>query len=175
MIRSDYLKENKEITKKLREMPALKSFKDEDLQGILEISKVIKYEPGELIIEEGQYDNWIYFIISGKVGIQKQGEIITVLKRAGDLFGEMGIIDGSPRSASIMAIDETTCLAMDASYMDRLEGNDKVAFSYILYRVFAEILVNRLRIADEAFIKAKDENSILRAEINNLKAELNKK
>lgn len=135
---------------------------------------MIKYEPGELIIEEGEYDNWIYFLISGKVDIQKRGETISVLKRRGDLFGEMCIIDGSPRSASIVAIDETVCLAMDASYIDRLEGNNKVAFSSILYRVFAEILANRLRIADEELVKAKDENAMLRIELNKLRNELNK-
>lgn len=64
---------------------------------------MISYDPGEVLIKEAQYDNWIYFLMSGKVGIQKQGEIIAVLKRMGDLFGEIGIIDGSPRSASIVA------------------------------------------------------------------------
>ena len=174
MIASDYLKENREIIQKLRAIPALKSFNDKDLGDILKLSKLIKYEPGELIIKEGQYDNWIFFLISGKVGIQKQGETISVLKRKGDLFGEMGIIDGSPRSASIMAIDETACLGVDASCMDRLEGEDKAAFTYILYRAFAEILASRLRIADEELVKTKDENAALRVELKNFKAQLNK-
>ncbi|MBA7649859.1 hypothetical protein ES703_57658 [subsurface metagenome] len=169
MIGSGYLKENKEIIQKLRKIPALDFFKDEDLQGILKLSRMIKYEPGELIIEEGRYDNWIYFLISGKVRIQKKGETITVLNRRGDLFGEMGIIDGSPRSASVVAVDETVCLAMDASYTDRLKESDRVAFNSILYRVFAEILVNRLRIADEELVKAKAENAMLRAELNKLR------
>jgi len=171
---SGHLKENEEIIQKLRNIPTLDSFRDEDLQGILKLSKTIKYDPGELIIEEGKYDNWIYFLISGKVRIEKQGETIAVLKRRGDLFGEMGIIDGSPRSASVVAIDETVCLAVDASYMDRLVGNEKITFASILYRVFAEILVNRLRIADEELVKAKAENAVLRAELSKLRNEPNK-
>ena len=171
---SDYLKEDMETIQKLRELPPLMSFSDENLRGILKLSKMITYEPGELIIEEGKYDNWIFFLISGKVGIQKQGETIAVLQRKGDIFGEMGIIDGSPRSASIMAIDKTVCLAMDASYMDRLEGDEKITFNYILYRLFSEILVNRLRIADEQLVKAKNENAVLKAENNRLRDELNK-
>ncbi len=174
MLASDYLKENTEIIQKLRELPPLDPFSDENLRGILKLSKLITYEPGELIIEEGKYDNWIFFLISGKVGIQKQGEIIAVLQRKGDIFGEMGIIDGSPRSASIMAIDKTVCLATDASYMDRLKGDEKIAFDYILYRLFSEILVNRLRIADEELVKAKQENTALNTENNRLRDALNK-
>lgn len=73
-----------------------------------------------------------------------------------------------------MADDETVCLAMDASYTDRLKGNDRVAFNSILYRVFAEILDNRLKIADEELVKAKAENAMLRAELNKLRNKPNK-
>ena len=103
---SGYLKESDEIIQKLRSLPILDSFNDKDLRGILKLSKMIQYEPGEQIIREGQYDHWIYFLVKGKVGVQKLGQTITVLRRTGDLFGEMGIIDGSPRSASIVAIDD---------------------------------------------------------------------
>jgi CRP-like cAMP-binding protein len=172
MIEPGYLKDNEELIEKLKTMPTLKFFKDKDLKGILELSRMMKYEPGDLIIEEGQYDDWIYFLIYGKVGIQKEGETIGVLKRRGDIFGEMGILDGSPRSASIIAIDETVCLSIDASYTDRLSEGDKVAFNCILYHVFAQILASRLRIAGEELVKAKDESAILRAEVNRLKAGL---
>ena len=74
----------------------------------------------------------------------------------------MGVIDGSARSASVYAIDETVCLAIDASYIDRLSGNGKLAFCYILFRVFAECLANRLRLTDEELIKAKEEITRLR-------------
>ena len=161
---SEYLKDNKEIIQKLRKIPTLDFFEDKDLEGLLKSSKAIKYESGELIIREGQYDNWIYFILSGKIGIQKEGETIGVLKRQGDIFGEMGIIDGSPRSATIVAIEETACLAIDASYANQLSGNDRVAFKCILYQVISQVLAARLRLADKELVNLKDENSMLKAE-----------
>lgn len=160
--------ENNEIIQKLREITALKFLKEEDLKGLLKSSKMIRYEPGELIIEEGKYSSWIYFLITGKVGIEKKSEVISILKRRGDLFGEMGIIDKSPRSASIIAIDSSVCLAIDASYSNKLEGTDKTAFNAILYRIFAEVLAERLRETDEALVKIKDENAMLRSEIKKL-------
>ena len=170
---SDYLKDNNAIIKQLRAIPALNSFKDDDLRGILKLSRMIKCEPGEKIIEEGEVDNLIYFLVSGEVGIEKEGETITILKRRGDLFGEMGIIDGSPRSASIVAIEETACLAVDASYVDQLKGDEKMAFTAILYRVFSEILASRLRDADIQLVKEREEKIRLQAEIKKLKSQLN--
>ena len=164
MIESDYLKDSINFFEKLRKMPTLDAFSEKDLKGLLELSKIRKYEPGELILEEGLYDCWIYFLVSGKIRVVKHNKDLSVLRRTGDVFGEMGIIDGSPRSASVYAVDETVCLATDASYIDRLSGNDKIAFSYILYRIFSEILANRLRLTSEELIKTKEENERMKGE-----------
>ncbi len=162
MIESDYLKDNMSYVEKLEKMPSLAAFSEKDLIGLLELSKIQKYEPGELILEEGVYDSRIYYLVSGKIRVVKHDEDLSVLSRTGDVFGEMGIIDGSPRSASVSAVDETVCLATDASYIDRLSGSDKIAFSYILYRIFSEILANRLRLTSEELIKVKEENERLK-------------
>ena len=164
MIESEYLKDNMKFLQKLGQMPTLDAFPEEDLKGILQVSKIRKYKPRELILEEGFFDCWIYFLVSGKVRVVKHGEDLSVLRRTGDVFGEMGIIDGSPRSASVYAVDEVVCLATDASYIDRLTGNDKVAFCYVLYRIFCEIMANRLRITNDELIKAKEEIKNLRSE-----------
>jgi len=158
MIESDYLKDNIKQFERLRRMPNLDDFPEERLKGLLQLSKIRKYEPGELILQEGHLDSWIYFLISGKVRIVKHEEELGILDRTGDVFGEMGIIDGSPRSASVAAIDETVCLATDFSYIDRLTGDDRVAFWYVLYRVFSEMLANRLRLTSEELIRVKEEN-----------------
>ncbi len=162
MIESDYLKDNINILKKLRKIPTLDAFSEKDLKGLMELSKIRKYEPGELILKENNYDCWIYFLVSGKIRIEKHGKDLSVLERTGAIFGEMGIIDGSPRSASVYAINEAVCLATDISYIDRLSGKDKIAFSYILYRIFSEILANRLRETSEELIKVKKENERLK-------------
>ena len=94
--------------------------------------------------------------------IEKDRKELTVLDRGGDIFGEMGVIDGSARSASAYAVDKAVCLATDFSYIDRLSGNDKMAFGYMLYRIFSESLANRLRLTTEELIKVKEENKRLR-------------
>ena len=163
MRESDYLTDHYQFLQKLRQIPTLEAFSEDDLKRFLELSKVRKYQAGEVILTEGFFDNWIYFLVSGQVKIIKHGETLGMLRQAGDIFGEMGVIDGAPRSASVYAVDDTVCLATDASYIDRLSTNDRVAFCYVLYRIFCEILVHRLRLANEELIKVKEENKRLKS------------
>ena len=95
MIESDYLRDNISYVERLGKMPSLADFSEKDLKGILELSKIRKYEPGEVILDEGVFDSWIYFLISGKIKVIKHDESLSILRRTGDVFGEMGIIDGS--------------------------------------------------------------------------------
>jgi len=157
MLESDYLGDNMRFLEKLRQIPTLDAFPEEELKGVLRLSKIVKYDDGEQIIEEGHEDKRIFFLVSGKTRVAKHDEVLSYLKRTGDVFGEMGIIDGSPRSASVCAMGETVCLVADASQVGRLSGKDRLVFGYVLYRIFAEILANRLRITSKELIAAKEE------------------
>jgi len=157
MSESDRQHGNEELIHYLSQLPALHSFEEKDLEGLVRMSEVRKYEPGEFIIDEKFNDNWIYFLISGIVRIVKEGKEIRVLRKSGEIFGEMAVIDGSERSASAYAIDETVCLALDASYMDRLSETERSVFYSILYKTFSEILAERLRLTTEELVMAKEE------------------
>ncbi len=166
MIESEYLSDDNGLIEKLRKMSTLKDFQVEHLKGMLRLSKIKKYDPGELIIEEGANDSWVYFLVSGKVKVVKHGVEINILDQTGEVFGEMGMLDSTARSASIYAMSETVCLATDASYLDRLPDNDRIAFTCVLYHVFAEILSNRLRAMNEELVKVKEENLSLKSQLN---------
>ncbi len=173
MSKSGNIQGNEEIIQKIRAITPLKFIRDDDLKGLLRSSRMIKYDPGEIIISEGDNSSWIYFLITGEAGIKKEGEIIGSLRRCGDLFGEMGIIDNSPRSATIVALASTVCLAIDTSYAEKLKGHEKNAFNSILYRIFAEILADRLRKMDEEMLRVKNENYRLITEIEMMKSGTN--
>ncbi len=160
------VKENLEILEKLKNVPVLHSFGKRDMNKVLSFSNVKKYSAGETIIEEGSYDNWIYFLINGNVRIIKNGGEIDALKRTGDVFGEMCVIDGCPRSASVQAIDDVTCLATDVSFMDRLFNEDKVAFCSIFYQMVAEVLAGRLRETSNELARYKEELQRLKSTNN---------
>ncbi len=157
------LQNHDELIQKVKKMATFRSFEKKDFYRILNFSKIREYEPGETILEEGSYDNWIFFIISGKVRVVRHDREIGVLGRTGDIFGEMGIIDGSARSASVSALEKTICLATDISFIDRLTGEDRLAFTAILYQLLAEILAVRLRTTSEELVRAREEIAALKS------------
>lgn len=145
MKETDYLIGNMKILEDLKKMPVFEPFSQEELTTMLNMSKLRIYRSGETIIQEGNIDPWVYFLVSGRIKISKKGETVTVIRRQGDIFGEMRFIDNAPRSASAHAEGDTVCIAVDSEYVEKLTGKDKIAFGYILYRVISEILAERLR------------------------------
>ena len=120
-----YYKDNSELINKLRQIPILEQFTEADFRELLQMAKLLEYEPGELILEEGSHDNWIFYLVSGKTKIVKNGKELVTLRRIGDVFGEMGIIGGTIRSATVQAIDKTICLATDISNIDQLPSEKR--------------------------------------------------
>ncbi len=155
MQESTFLDRNIEFIENIKKIPVLEPFNDEELERLIEMSKIRRYRPGECIVKEGQSDTWLYFLMYGQVRIVKNGKDVAILKRRGDIFGEMGAIDSGRRSASAYAIQDTVCLATDIFYIEKLTGNEKIAFGYVLYRLIAEILARRLRQTTDALIRAK--------------------
>ncbi len=173
MKESKYLKVNEENLKKFLSIPVLKEFETKDLEGLLKVSKIRHYDAKEVIMKEGEKDSIIFFLLSGSVKVCKNNQVITVLKRIGDMFGEMSLISGEAyRSASIYTAEASDCLAIETSYIDRLTGNEKIAFSDVLYKSVAGILVNRLNESNEKLAKAKAEATSYKRRLETLQESL---
>lgn len=159
MIESKYLKENIENIQRLMTISALKHFETRNLGKLLRLSKIRQYDDGEVIIREGDTDPWLYFLLSGEIRIEKDGEEIGTIAKKGEIFGEMRVIDDQSRSASVFAVGKTVCLALDTSAKNRLSTADdideRLDFLLLLYRIFAEYMTFRLRLTNEELIKAK--------------------
>ncbi len=161
MKETDYLLGNEKIIDDLKKMPIFAPFTQNDLQMLLNMSKLRTYNSGEAIIQEGNIDSWVYFLIYGKAKIVKKNKEITILQRKGDIFGEMRFIDSSPRSASVYAVGDVACIAVDTEYVENLTGNDRLAFGYIMYRVFSEMLANRLRSLTKELVALKGKDALM--------------
>jgi CRP-like cAMP-binding protein len=102
--------------------------------------------PGEVLFNEGDKGDVMYLIKEGQIKITKgkgpDERVLAVLKE-GDFFGEMAIIDGSPRSATATAITKTSLLVIDKETF-RAKIRENPLIEYIL-----ETLTKRLRNADE--------------------------
>lgn len=158
MLESKFLQDNVQNIQKLMRIPPLKNFETKSLRQLLRLSKIREYEHGECIIVEGDLDTWIYFLLSGKVRIEKEGVKIGIFDTVGEIFGEMRILDGLTRSASAYSEGKTICLAVDTSATERLSSDDERAnFLLLLYRMFSEYISIRLRVTNEELVKTKKE------------------
>jgi CRP/FNR family transcriptional regulator, cyclic AMP receptor protein len=146
-----------EVWNKLKDVTPLRFFEKKDFQNILKFSAIQRYAAGETIIEEGSFDNRVFILISGSLNVVKKGEDITVIKRTGDIFGEMCVIDGTARSASICAAEASVCMSIDVSFIDTLSAADRITFSAVFYQILAEVLARRLREANEELVRTKEE------------------
>ncbi len=166
MQESPYLQGREFLVEKLQRLPFMESISEQYIKKMLSLSKIRKYGVDELITPEGAYDNWVYIILSGCVRVLKEGKEIAQLDQVGDTFGELAVIDGKARSASVESVGDTVCLAIDASFMsETTEPLEQVLFVSILYRLFAEVIAYRLRSSNEELIKVKSELDQLKREV----------
>lgn len=136
---------DRQLVARLRKMQVFSALDDLQLAEIIALAQLRKYDQGEEIISQGDYDQMLYFLINGELRIWNKGIEVGHIDRLGEVFGEMGLIDGSPRSATITAATPTLCIALETAFLDKLDGEAKTRAEAVFYKGFAEVLSNRLR------------------------------
>ena len=149
--------DTQDILGKIKTLPEMAPFDERDLQELLRISKIVRYETDALIVDESSNDGWIYYLISGKVRIVKKGTELAVLHRIGDVFGDVGKMGRGELSVSVHALEETVCLKIDISNVDGLPHENRFVFRYAIFRGFAEVMAKRLRITTAKYNAALEE------------------
>jgi CRP-like cAMP-binding protein len=101
------------------------------LQAALPHTAVVRYPQQTLIFKEGQVGTFMYVVVSGKVGIAVGGTLVEIAGPGGT-FGEMAVVDQSPRTARAGAIDETELLAIDRPTLLKLiKGQPEFAMAML--------------------------------------------
>ena len=101
----------------LRRVPLLEDLTPEELQRVAAISTDLDFEEGEPICEQGEPGDQMFVIVSGEVRVvvkQAEQPAKEIARRgAGDVVGEMSIISGEPRVASVIAVGDVHSLCLD--------------------------------------------------------------
>ena len=97
----------------LRQVPLFKGLPDPALRQILEIGKEVPHAGGSPVLEEDRGGVGFHLILSGTAMVTVGGAEVARFG-PGDYFGEMSIIDGRPRSATVTALEDLTTLAITA-------------------------------------------------------------
>jgi CRP-like cAMP-binding protein len=115
-------------------------------RGGAPLVQIRQYAPGELILSENDSGEAAYYIDSGKVAVFKSapgGQIHIAHLGPGDIFGEMSMVDDSPRSASVRAVETTTVREF---HRDDLYA--AIRENPAIFATFMKSIFNRLREAN---------------------------
>ena len=128
----------------------LRNVPEELLKGLYDAGEILKVDEDQILAEEGQVLNYIYFILIGEVevylpesGSRFAGVRLGML-RTGRCFGEYAFIDQLPASASVKSATPCTVLRIQSQdFEDFLMQNHHVG--NLIYRNLLALLVERSR------------------------------
>ena len=131
----------------IRNVPLFSLLRDTQLVLLTQVLLRKPYPKNSTVVAAGDPADALYIVISGRLKVimsDKEGkEVILAILNQGDFFGEMGLIDQAPRSATVVAIDSCELLTMTrADFTKCLQKNFDLTMNVILG------LVKRLRDAD---------------------------
>jgi len=131
----------------LKSVPIFASFAEDQLRMLVPMVTRRSAPRGSVIFAEGDRVDSLYIVLSGRLKVmmgEADGkEVILGIIGQGEFFGEMGLIDDRPRSASVIAIEPCELLSVTRRDFKRcLVENTEVAMTVL------RVLVRRLREAD---------------------------
>ena len=142
-------------TEVLRRIPLFQHMNYKELLAILGIARGRQFEKDQPIIKEGEMGDELFVLFRGSVSVLKNGLPIARLTSGGH-FGEMGLVDQAPRSATVTAEEPTSAISIDRDSLLKLMRRDSLLAVKLLWS-FVQVLSERLRNTNEALADVKHE------------------
>jgi hypothetical protein len=109
---------------KLADTPLFRDFSEEELLFVIRGLRLHTAEPGEIIVSEGEPGDSLFVLATGSVRAymrDKRGKQVQVREmNDGDFFGEMSVLTGNPRSATITATTQCELLELDHQTLNQI-------------------------------------------------------
>ena len=112
----------------LRPVPIFRGLARNALLEVARKSTEVTYPRGATVVRQGDPGDLLCIIVEGTVEVRRDGHAVAQMS-AGDFFGEISLIDGKPRSATVVAVDELVLLTLSSSDFDLLLNVPYVARS----------------------------------------------
>ena len=126
----------------LAAMPLFSSVGSHDLENIVRIGQRHSFDPDQAIVQRGEASDGLYIVLRGTARVDVGGRYHDL--RPGDFFGEMALIAGRKRTATVKALDRVDALRIGAEeFQGFLVQQPQVALAIL------KSLVERLREVQE--------------------------
>lgn len=107
----------------LSRVPLFEGLSNAQLGRVAALAEQSTYNAGRVIVRKGDPGRAFYVIVEGRAGVVK-GKIVTARREAelrrGDFFGELALLDGGPRAATVVASSPLTTIRIERSALRRL-------------------------------------------------------
>ncbi len=100
----------------LEAMPLFADVTRHDLENILKLGELRSFDPGQAIVERGEPSDALFVILRGTARVDVGGRFHDM--KQGEFFGEMGIITGRKRMATVKAADRLDALRIGAKELE---------------------------------------------------------
>ncbi len=132
----------------LRQVPLFRSLREEDTRHLAAFLQKLTVHKGDVLCRKGEEGNTLFMIIAGKLKIVRKSrngdEVILAVISAGDFCGEMALLDGLPRSADAVAVEDTILYVLTrADFLSCVINNGRAV------KAILSTLSKRLRRADD--------------------------
>lgn len=118
---------------------------------------------GDALLVQGQLNSNLYILLSGRLGVLVDGIKVAVLDKPGDLVGEMSVISHRPCSATILAESDTELYVLRADELKAKKGPDQDVIELLLYRIYSQVLADKLEMTNQKAKRIEEMNSRLEA------------
>src|SRR6267143_979403 len=112
------------LIERLRHNILFESLTDEEFSVVGQKLRERFYDSHEVILEDESEGDELFLLVEGRVKILKKTKLgeekLLALLHAGDFFGELELVDGRPRSARVVALDECMTYTLHKSDFDFL-------------------------------------------------------
>lgn len=134
------------------------------LRKVTKQADLLYLKKDEYLIREGDTAApEMYILIEGSLAVISRSKFILRLDLSGDIVGEMSVISNAPRSADVLAENETKLIAFSNKVFEVNETAEKVPFFYFM---FSHLLAEKLRITTAQSLIRKNERVLSSDEIN---------
>ncbi len=118
-------------TKPFQKLDLFKNLSRTETESLFHDSETVQVEKGQVLFEEGDIECHFYVVLEGEILVYK-AEAKIAIRRSGDYFGEMALIDDSPRAANAKALKPSILLKVgEASFEALISANSKFALKLL--------------------------------------------
>lgn len=123
---------SKQVAQRLKDVPLFSGCNDKQLQFIATQVEELDFPPGRVLCEEGRSGGDFFVVLSGTAEVKRGGKALRTMG-PGDFFGEISLVDGGPRTATVVASTPMHCLVLGPhQFQNVLHQNAEIAVQ-VLY------------------------------------------